>query len=95
MKSKSIRRQKRKNKSRQRHNRKNKTRKILRGGVVMPFSETAGIFGNITHSINNLFSTVVLPPTPTYNPLLPIDPKISSQLLNNVPTQNLSENINS
>ncbi len=69
----------------------NKTRKILRGGVLMPFSETSGIFGHISNSVSNLINTVVLPATPTYNPLLPIDSRISSQYVNNNPTQSLSE----
>jgi len=83
------------NKSRRKYNnfllKHKKTRKVLRGGVLMPFSETSGIFGNISDSISNLFSTVVLPPTPTYNPPSPIDSRISSQFLNNEPTQSLSE----
>jgi hypothetical protein len=70
--------------------RNRKTHK-LHGGVLMPFSETAGIFKNISDSVSNMVSTVVLQPTPTYNPLLPIDSRISSQFLNNVPTQNLHE----
>ena len=70
----------RKNRNR---NRNKKTRKILRGGVVMPFSETAGIFGNISRSLNNLIGTVHLSPvlpTPTiHNQLLTIDPASTSE----------------
>jgi hypothetical protein len=85
---------KRKNKSIRKRNinyiqKNNKTRKILHGGVVMPFSEISSIYGNVTNSLSNLINTVVLPPTPTYNPSLPIDQQISSQFLNNTPTQNL------
>jgi hypothetical protein len=80
-----------------RRNKNTKTRKrlrgqkILRGGILMPFSESSSIFGHMSNSFNNLINTVDLPPTPTYNPILPIDSSISSQLLNNVPTYSLSE----
>jgi hypothetical protein len=65
--------------------------KILRGGILMPFSESTSIFGHMSNSFNNLINTFDLPPTPTYNPLLPIDSSISSQLLNNAPTYSLKE----
>jgi hypothetical protein len=70
---------------------KTRTRKLLRGGVVMPFSETSGIFGNISNTVNGWVNTLVLHPTDGYNPLLPIDSRVSSQFLNNDPTQSLSE----
>jgi hypothetical protein len=74
-----------------RRNKRNKTRKLLRGGVVMPFSEASGIFGNISNTVNGWVNTLVLPPTNGYNPLLPIDSRVSSQFINNDPTQSLSE----
>ena len=91
------RRNKRTNKSHFLRRNKNKTRKILRGqkvlrgGILMPFSESSSIFGHMSNSFNNLINTVDLPPTPTYNPILPIDSSISSQFLNNAPTYSLSE----
>ena len=69
------------------------TRKILRGGVSVPFSEISGIFGNISNSFQNMVNNVFLPPTTSYNPLLPIDSSISKQFINNIPTKSLSETI--
>jgi len=74
-------------------NKNRKTRKILRGGVVMPFSEVSGIFGNISNTVNGWINTVVLPPTTGYNPLLPIDPKVSTQFINNNELNNI-DNVN-
>ncbi len=84
---------KRKHKSKRKYKRKN-TKKMFRGGVTGPFSEISGIFGNISNSFQNMVNSVFIPPTPSYNPLLPIDSSISKQYTNNTPTKSLSETVN-
>ena len=77
------------------HYKNRKSRKVLRGGVVTPFSEASGIFGNISNTINNLIGTVSIsppPPTPsTYNPVLPLDKNLTEDLVTLDPTKSLSE----
>ena len=70
------------------------TKKVFHGGVTGPFSEISGIFGNISNSFQNMVNNVFLPPTPSYNPELPIDSGVSKQFVNNIPTKSLSETIN-
>ena len=82
-----------KNKTKRKYKRKY-TKKILHGGVTGPFSEISGIFGNISNSFQNMVNNVFLPPTSSYNPLLPIDSSVSKQFINNIPTKSLSETIN-
>ncbi len=99
MKTKYRRRKSKRNKSKRktRINRyKNrKTRKVLRGGVVTPFSEATGIFGNISNTLSNLMGTIrISPPAPTpstHNPVLPLDKNLTEDLVTLDPTKSLSE----